>query len=123
MMLSLPLPQSSTNIRKATACTNGLNSVNSQPRPFERRSLYFNLVLANAASIRLLTSYGQSVPNNDMLNADQTYVNGSAGGDANRTNSRFYITETSLDSEARIMNVDSLAPLHVRLGNEHILLV
>lgn len=94
MMLSLPLPQSgSTTSRKRTA----------SQRHFERRSLYFNLMLVNTASIRLLTNGQQCVPNSEMT-TDGVAMH----------NSRFYITETSLDSQEN--SSLNQAPLHVKLG-------
>ena len=94
-MLSLPLPQSggSTTSRKTTA----------SQRHFERRSLYFNLMLVNTASIRLLTNGQQCVPNSEMT-TDGVAMH----------NSRFYITETSLDSQEN--SSLNQAPLHVKLG-------
>lgn len=110
MMLSLPLPQTGSSSSSSNSSTNSASC--RRQRQYERRSLYFNLVLVSASSIRSLNG---SSPNGN--------VNGQADvetADLARhapSNSRFYITETSLDSQLDSSVQAVSPPLHAKLGN------
>lgn len=109
MMLSLPLPQSGSSTGRATSRpANG-----STQRQFERRSLYFNLILVSAASIRSCTGSVASSSNGSGGGGSSSSSSTNEIDEGMRTNSRFYITETSLDT---IDGQLPSPPLHVKLG-------
>lgn len=112
MMLSLPLPQ--TNSPSSSNSRTMPRNAPTQHRQYERRSLYFNLILTNPTSIRLLTSSSQAISTNSSSTSSSS--NDLDGLDSHtRMNSRFYINETSLDPQQDSPSKFHL-PFHIKIG-------
>ena len=107
-MLSLPLPQS---IVSSKVMSNAVN-----PKPPRRRSLYANLILNNAQSIKNITvnTSSFSQPSSNYFQFDRL--------DSNElSKSKFYVSDNVGNSYSNGLIDSQSAPYHVKIGvNIHV---